>query len=217
MSGEKTLDRSAIVLAGGFSNRFGQDKGVLELANKPLIRHVVDAVESVVDETIVVTNSEERVAKYAKFLKPEVKFAFDIGELRSPLIGALTGFARAQGTYSLLLPFDTPFVSREVVLLLFELCLNRAAVIPRWPNGHIEPLQAVYRTEPALEAAKAAVAEEKLKVRDMIEKLSGVRYVSTLVIQDLDPELRTFFNVNTPADLKNALTMTKPRSENVRL
>ena len=217
MSGEKTLDRSAIVLAGGFSSRFGQDKGVLELANKPLIRHVADAVESVVDEIIVVTNSEERVAKYAKFLRPVVKFAVDVGELRSPLIGALTGFCAAQGTYSLLLPFDTPFVSREVVSLLFELCLNRAAVIPRWPNGHIEPLHAVYRTTPALEAAKAAVAEKKLKVRAMIEKLSGVRYVSTLVIQQLDPELRTFFNVNTPADLKNAMTLTKTNSENVRL
>lgn len=212
MSGEKTLDRSAIVLAGGFSSRFGQDKGVLELANKPLIRHVLDSVESVVDETIVVTNSEERVAKYAKFLRPEVKFAVDVGELRSPLIGALTGFGAAQGAYSLLLPFDTPFVSREVVSLLFELCLNRAAVIPRWPNGHIEPLHAVYRTTPALRAAKAAVAEKKLKVRAMIEKLSGVRYVSTLVIQQLDPELRTFFNVNTPADLKNAMAMTEPKS-----
>lgn len=217
MSGEKTLDRSAIVLAGGFSSRFGQDKGVLELANKPLIRHVVDAVELIVDETIVVTNSEERVAKYAKFLRSDVKFVVDVGELRSPLIGALTGFGAAQGAYSLLLPFDTPFISRKVVSLLFELCLNRAAVIPRWPNGHIEPLHAVYRTAPALEAAKAAVTEKKLKVRAMIEKLSGVRYVSTLVLQQLDPELRTFFNVNTPADLRNAMTLTKTNSESVRL
>jgi molybdopterin-guanine dinucleotide biosynthesis protein A len=217
MSGEKTFDRSAIVLAGGFSSRFGQDKGVLELANKPLIRHVVDAVELIVDETIVVTNSEERVAKYAKFLRSDVKFVVDVGELRSPLIGALTGFGAAQGAYSLLLPFDTPFISRKVVSLLFELCLNRAAVIPRWPNGHIEPLHAVYRTAPALEAAKAAVTEKKLKVRAMIEKLSGVRYVSTLVIQQLDPELRTFFNVNTPADLRNAMTLTKTNSESVRL
>ena len=198
------------MLAGGFSSRFGQDKGVLELANKPLIRHVVDAVGPVVDETIVVTNSEERVTKYARFLKIDVKFAVDVGELRSPVIGALTGFGAAQGAYSLLLPFDTPFASKEVVSLLFELCLNRAAVIPRWPNGHIEPLHAVYKTEPALEAAKAAVAEGKLKMRAMIEKLSGVRYVSTLVIQQLDPELRTFFNVNTPADLKNAVVMAKP-------
>jgi molybdopterin-guanine dinucleotide biosynthesis protein A len=205
------LYRSAIVLAGGFSSRFGQDKGVLELAKKPLIRHVVDAISPIVDETIVVTNSEERVAKYAKFLRPEVKFAIDVGELRSPLIGALTGIGAAQGAYSLLLPFDTPFASRKVVSLLFEMCLNRAAVIPRWPNGYIEPLHAVYRTKPALEAAKAAVAEKKLKVRAMIEKLSGVRYVSTLIIQQLDPELRTFFNVNTPADLKNARAMSESR------
>jgi len=199
------------VLAGGFSSRFGQDKGVLELANKPLIRHVVDAVSPVVDETVVVTNSQERAMKYAAVTRSDVKFAVDVCESRSPLIGALTGFGVARGKYSLLLPFDTPFVSCEVVSLLFELCVNRAAVIPRWPNGHIEPLHAVYQTAQAFEAAKSAVAEEKLNVRAMIEKLRGVRYVSTLVIQQLDPELRTFFNINTPADLEKAMAMVKRR------
>ena len=205
------MDRSAIVLAGGFSSRFGQDKGVLELAHKPLIRHVVDAVSSVVDETIVVANSQERVTQYTKAMTADVQFVVDVCESNSPLIGALTGFGYAHGKYSLLLPFDTPFVSKEVVSLLFELCLNRAAVIPRWPNCQIEPLHAVYQTEPALEAAKTAVAEGKLNVRAMIEKLRGVRYVSTLVIQQLDPELRTFFNINTPVDLKKAIAMVKPR------
>jgi len=211
MSKEKQVGRSAIVLAGGFSSRFGQDKGVLELANKPLIRHVVDAVSPVVDETVVVTNSQERAMKYAAVTRSDVKFAVDVCESRSPLIGALTGFGVARGKYSLLLPFDTPFVSCEVVSLLFELCVNRAAVIPRWPNGHIEPLHAVYQTAQAFEAAKSAVAEEKLNVRAMIEKLRGVRYVSTLVIQQLDPELRTFFNINTPADLEKAMAMVKRR------
>jgi molybdopterin-guanine dinucleotide biosynthesis protein A len=209
MSKEKQVERSAIVLAGGFSSRFGQDKGVLELANKPLIKHVVDAVSPVVNETVVVTNSQERVTKYAKITRSDVRFAVDVCEFRSPLIGALTGFGVAHGKYSLLLPFDTPFVSSEVVSLLFELCLNRAAVIPRWPNGYIEPLHAVYQTEPALEAAKSVVAEEKLNVRAMIEKLRGVRYVSTLVIQQLDPELRTFFNINTRADLEKAMVMVE--------
>jgi molybdopterin-guanine dinucleotide biosynthesis protein A len=211
MSKEKQVTRSAIVLAGGFSSRFGQDKGVLELANKPLIRHVVDAVSTVVDETVVVTNSQERVTKYAEVTRSGVKFAVDVCESRSPLIGALTGFGVAHGKYSLLLPVDTPFVSREVVSLLFELCVNRAAVIPRWPTGNIEPLHAVYQTAQALEAAKNAVAEEKLNMRAMIEKLRGVRYVSTLVIQQLDPELRTFFNINTPADLAEAGAMVKRR------
>jgi len=205
------LDRSAIVLAGGVSSRFGQDKGLLEIANKPLIKHVIDAVSSVVDETIVVSNSQERITKYAKVVAADVRFAVDMCESKGPLIGALTGFGFARGKYALLLPFDTPFVSRDVVSLLFELCLGKAAAIPRWPNGQIEPLHAVYQTKLALKAAKSAVSEGKLNVRAMIEKLRGVRYVSTLVIQQLDPDLETFFNVNTPLDLKKAVAMVKPR------
>jgi molybdopterin-guanine dinucleotide biosynthesis protein A len=205
------LDRSAIVLAGGGSSRFGQDKGILEIANKPLIKHVMDAVSPVVDETIVVTSSQERITKYAKVVAADVRFAIDSCESKGPLIGALTGFGSAYGKYALLLPFDTPFVSREVVSLLFELCLNKAAAIPRWPNEQIEPLHAVYQTKAALEAAKIAVGEGKLNLRAMIEKMRGVRYVSTLVIQQLDPEFRTFFNINTPLDLKKAMAMVKPR------
>jgi molybdopterin-guanine dinucleotide biosynthesis protein A len=121
----------------------------------------------------------------------------------------LSGFGAAGGDYSLLLPFDTPFVSGEVVSLLFELCEGRAAVIPRWPNGYIEPLHAVYQTRRALVAAEAAVAEGGLRVRALIERLRGVRYVSTLVVQQLDPELLTFFNVNTPADLDKAVALVK--------
>jgi molybdopterin-guanine dinucleotide biosynthesis protein A len=205
------VDRSAIVLAGGFSSRFGQDKGVLELADKPLIRHVVDAVSSVVDETIIVANSQKRVTQYTKVMTAGVQFVVDVCESRGPLIGALTGFGVAHGKYSLLLPFDTPFISREVVSLLFELCLSKSAVIPRWPKGYIEPLHAVYQTKAAFEAARSAVAEGKLNMRAMIEKLIGVRYISTLVIQQLDPDLRTFFNINTSADLKKAAVLAKPK------
>jgi molybdopterin-guanine dinucleotide biosynthesis protein A len=211
MSGEKTVGRSAIVLAGGYSRRFGQDKGILALAHKPLLKYVIDAVSPVMDETIVVTNSKERAAKYAKIATTEVQFVIDVCKSRSPLIGALSGFGSARGKYSLLLPFDTPFVSKEVVSLLFELCLDKTAAIPRWPNCQIEPLHAVYQTKPALEAAKSAMAEGKLNMRAMIEKLRGVRYVSTLVLQQLDSDLRTFFNVNTPLDLKRAMALVEPR------
>ena len=208
---KESLLRSAIVLAGGFSNRFGEDKGVLELAGKPLLRHVVDAVRDKVDEVVVVTSSEERVEKYAALVAGSVRFAVDQSELRGPLIGALTGFSVAKGLYSLLLPFDTPFVSAEVVSLLFEVCVGKAAAIPRWPNGQIEPLHAVYQTAVAQEAAKAAVAEGRLDMRGMIEKMRGVRFISTLVIQQLDPELRTFFNINTRVDLKKASSMIMQR------
>ncbi len=205
------MDRTAIVLAGGLSTRFGQDKALVELGGKPLIKRVVDSVLKIVDEIVVVTSSEEHASKYEQVLGPHVKFAFDKDEAKGPLVGAISGFEAATQKYSLLLPSDTPFISVEVVKLLFELCPGKSAVIPRWPNSQIEPLHAVYFTRAALEAGRAEVKLGKLNVQSMIDAMRGVRYVSTLVIQELDVELKTFFNVNTPLDLRRAEAMYKPR------
>jgi molybdopterin-guanine dinucleotide biosynthesis protein A len=205
------LNRSAIILAGGSSTRFNTDKGVLELDGKPLLNHVVDAVEGLVEEVIVVTNTQARSDTYAKLVSEEVRFVVDVRESKGPLIGALTGFEEAKGEYSVLLPFDSPFVSKEVLSLLFECCVGKAAAVPRWTNQDIEPLHAVYRTKQALVAAEEALAENELDVQAMVERLRGVRYISTMVIEQLDPDYKTFFNVNTPLDLKKAAVMRKPR------
>lgn len=198
------MDKSAIILAGGFSRRFGSDKGLVPLANKPLIRHVLDAVSGIVKEEIVVVSSERQAENFAKVLSANVKIAVDKSNLQSPIVGALTGFEMATCEYALLLPCDTPLVSKDALKLLSVLCAGRNAAIPRWPSGYIEPLQAAYRVKPSLEAAEKALNEGRRDMRSMIDKLGGVRYVSTIVFQQLDPELKMFFNVNTPLDLKKA-------------
>ena len=200
---------SAIILAGGFSKRFGQDKCLIELAGKPLILHVLDKVSKIVNESLVVVSSEDQRDTYTSSVSSETKVIIDKYSPRSPVVGALTGFENASGEYSLLLPCDTPFVSKEIVSLLLDLCINRSAVIPRWPNRYIEPLHAVYHTKSALTASKTAYEEKKLDLRSMIANLRGVRYISTLVLQQLDPKLTTFFNVNTLGDLKKAESMLK--------
>jgi len=206
------LDRSAVILAEGSQGKFSEDRGLLKLDNKPLLNHVVDAVKGIVGEVLVVTSSKEHADLYAKMVSSSnVQFVIDVDDSKDPLAGALAGFKAAQGKYSLLLPFDVPFVSRDVLSLLFELCIGKSAVIPRWPSNQIEPLHAVYHTEQALEAAKEALASEELEMEAMVSKMQGVRYISTLVIEQLDPDFRTFFKINTPLDLKKALTMKKSR------
>jgi len=202
------LDNSAIVLAGGASKRFGYDKGLAPLAGKPLIMHVLDALD-MVEEKIVVVSSREQAEKMAKILKLDVKIAVDQSELQSPLVGALTGFREACGEYALLLPCDMPLVSREILALILELCRGKNAVIPRWPNGYIEPLHAAYHVKPALEAAEKVLKERKLDLRSMIGQMRNIRYISTLVFQQFDPQLKMFFNINTPLDLKRAESLLK--------
>ena len=201
------MQTSGIVLAGGFSNRFGQDKGLTLLAGKPLIKHVLNSLEKVAEEVIVVVSSKAQVERYAKVVGSSCRVLVDSTVLHGPVAGAITGFEAASGEYSVLLPCDTPFVLPDILSLLVDLCVNKNAAIPRWPNCYIEPLQAAYRTKPAAEAAAKALCTGEVNMRAMVNKLSGVRYVSTMVLEQLDSEFRTFFNVNSPLDLRKAETM----------
>lgn len=199
------------MLAGGCSGRFGQDKGLLLLMNKPLVKHVLDAVENLAEERLVVVSSETQAANYQKIVGKNTRVLIDMGKIQAPLMGALTGFEAARGDYSLLLPCDVPFVSSDAARFLFDICMGKAAVVPRWPDGYIEPLQAVYHRESAVEASASALDSGELRMQAMIERLRGVRYVSSLVLQEIDPELRTFFNVNTQLDLKKAEGMLRKK------
>jgi molybdopterin-guanine dinucleotide biosynthesis protein A len=205
------LETSAIVLAGGLASRVGQDKGFLQLCGKPLIEHVLCKVRNLVDQTIIVLSSESQADKYERFADDSTRIIIDRPKIRGPLAGAATGFSESTAKYSLLLPCDAPFVSSEILRLLLELCVRKNAAIPRWPNCYIEPLQAVYCTESACRAAEAALLHEERTLQSMVDELTSVRYVSTLVLEQLDPKLLTFFNVNTIMDLKKAETILRSR------
>ena len=196
------MQKSAVILAGGFSRRFGSDKGLVLLRDKPLVRHVIDKVSPAVDEILVVVSSKEQKKNFEPVVGNGVKIVIDKDDSQSPLVGAITGFESVKGEYSLLLPCDAPLVSTQIVQFLLDVCINRHAAIPRWPSGNIEPLQAVYHTKSAMTAAKIALKQGHMTMRSMIEKLQGLRYISTMLLEQLEPGLGTFFNVNTPQDLQ---------------
>ncbi len=198
-----------MILAGGFSRRFGQEKGLIDLAGKPLILHVVERVHNIVDETVVVVSSDIQKEKIEDLLGRRATMVVDKYDAQGPLVGALTGFERSRGLCSLLLPCDTPFISIQIAKFLLGTCADRGAVIPRWPNGNIEPLQAAYNTKLALTAAKTALDQGKLDLQSMITRLRRVRYVSTMVFRQMDARLLSFFNVNTSMDLKRAESLLK--------
>jgi molybdopterin-guanine dinucleotide biosynthesis protein A len=203
------MHSSAIILAGGFSRRFGSDKGLVLLAGKPLILHVIERVSDVADEIIVVVSSTNQEEKFENILNERAKIVIDKSESQSPLVGTMTGFETAKGEISLLLPCDSPLVSTQIVQFLLEMCTDRSAAIPRWSNGYIEPLQAAYHIKSALVAAKRALKQGNMNMRSMINNLGRVRYISTMVLEQIEPELLTFFNINTIQDLKKAEILLK--------
>ena len=206
------MEKSAIILTNDSSKKFEEDKGLLKLNNKPLLDYILRAIEGIVEEIIIVTNSKEQEKLYAKTLPPNVKFVCDTDESRGFLGAALTGFEAAEGKYSLLLPFDSPFVSPDVLTLLLDCAIGKSAVVARTPDCEVEALHAVYNTKAALEATKETLACGEFDLEAMVNRLRGVRFMSTMVIEQLDPDFKTFFRIFTPLDLKKAVVMLKPRT-----
>jgi len=203
------LGNAVIVLAGGLSKRFGQDKCLKDLAGKPLVVHVLDRVSAVADERLIVVGSE--VQKNVLSGLPDLGAGVVVDKYgdHSPLVGALTGFESVRADRALLLPCDAAFVVPEIASLLLDLCVGRSAVVPRWPNGYVEPLQAAYDVKLAVDAARKALDEGKRDMLGMIAHLRHIRYVSTLVLQQYDEKLTSFHNINTVEDWRKAESMLK--------
>lgn len=200
---------SAIILSGGLSNRLGRNKGLANLFDKPMVTYVVDSVIPLVDEVLVITDTEDNRKELSRILDSSIGILLDEFNLKSPVVGALTGFKHAKGQRSLLLSCDTPLISRKVISLLLELSEDYDLVIPKWPTGYIEPLQAAYNTKKAYEASLEAITLKELRMSDIIARLKNVLYISTIALSKLDPKLNTFFNVNTPSDLEQIKTILK--------
>lgn len=206
------MSSALIILAGGLSKRLGQDKCLKELAGAPLIVHVLKRVSRITDERAVVVGSQEQRNALLSVPQLDAEVVVDKYQDHSPLIGALTGFETVSAKYALLLPCDAAFASPEIASLLLDLCVDRSAAIPRWPNGHIEPLQAAYNVKLAIDAARMALDEGKRDMLSMVGHLRRIRYVSTLVLEQYDEGLSTFFNINTVGDWRRAESLLK-RSE----
>jgi molybdopterin-guanine dinucleotide biosynthesis protein A len=209
-----SANRTAIVLAGGRSSRFGSNKALQTLAGKALIRYVTDRVSNAVDELIVVIGHRESAAEYQAVLPNSVRVMNDDREGKNPLIGIVTGLQAAASEYAAILSCDTPFVRASVIDFLFRRALNADAAIPKWDAGRIEPLQAAYQRVAALRASQEVLSDKDASHKEMISRLVRVAYVSVeREIKGIDSSLNTFFNINTREDLSVAERMLADRRQ----
>ena len=205
------MTKSVVILAFDDSDKFEADKGTIHINGKPLLSRVINSVEGLADETIVVTTSQRQADLYTKIVPENVRFVVSENAAKGILAQALDGFEAASGEYTLLLPYDSPFISTEVVSLLLDLCEGKNAVIARTPDCEAEVLHAVYNTKAAIETAKAAMAEGNFDIEALADRLRCVRYLSTMVVEQLDDDLKSFFRVLTTLDIKKTVVLSKPR------
>ncbi len=197
------------MLAGGNSKRFKSEKALAKFKGRILLEHMVDIGRTLTDSVFVVVSDEEQRESYSAYIDSAFIKTDPDGSVQCALTGALTAFEFTETQHVLLLPVDSPLANVRLLRSLVGLADGHGAVVPSWPNGYIEPLHSVYLAEHAYERGLEVMEKGTAKMRDFLEALSNVLYVSTEVLKVHDPELKTFSNINTERDLRELQKQTK--------
>lgn len=205
-----------LVLIGGKSKRFGKDKGTINLKGKPLILHQIDKLSSFDEDLFLVARSEEQMFSYKKkydFPK-EVSFIIDDRELLSqsnlltPLLGIYSGLkklAKLGFKKSFIISGDMPVIKHEVIKLIINQGENFDCCIPKWKNGYLETLFAIYPVkETFIRARDILKKDDHYGLNKLIDEEEWkIKYISVEDdIKPLDENLISLTNVNGPIDIE---------------
>lgn len=175
----------------------GVDKTLLTVDGRALVARVCDAVGSVCDHTMVVTNHPEKLA--GADLPADVAIVVDEVPHQGPLGGLVSALKDARTEWVALVAADMPHLEPNILRALWDVREGVDAVVPATPKG-LEPLLALYRVEACVGPAREVLATGRRRVVAMFPHIK-VAEVPIEALREVDPDLRSLVNVNTPADL----------------
>jgi molybdopterin-guanine dinucleotide biosynthesis protein A len=193
---------TGVILAGGQSRRMGGgDKGLLELAGKPMLAHVIERLAPQVSRLVINANGDP--ARFARLGLPVV--ADSIAGFAGPLAGVLAGMRWAQ--------VHTPAAcwiataAGDAPLLPGDLVARCVAALQDHPGG-IALAQSLGELHPVIGVWPVALADDlEAQLRAGVRKVlawtdrHGTVPVPFALVPMGATTLDPFFNANTPQDL----------------
>jgi molybdopterin-guanine dinucleotide biosynthesis protein A len=197
---------SAAALAGGQSRRMGADKALLPLVpgGQPMLGVVLERLSEVADDVFVVANDEARYAPLGARIVPDLQR--DVGALG----GIQAAIASSLHEHCLVVACDMPFLSRPLLRRMAGEPRDYDVLVPLIPGESrqrddglvFQTLHAIYGKR-CLPFIAKRIAEGKKQVVGFFEDVR-VRTLDVTEIARWDPNLRSFFNANTPEALQIA-------------
>ena len=207
----RTVSLGLIILAGGRSSRMGRDKAALPWQGATLLTDLLLRSQGVAfDEIIVSANRPPDLSALPPELAARVRVVADDCQDCGPLGGMEAAFRACTCSYCLVLSVDLPFYDFSPVKQILPKLAQMPPVDLFLPisENRPQPLAAVYRRGPALEAVQAALNAGKRRVLSIADAL-------TVRILDDEGTPILYENVNTPSAYKAALAIDANRRRTV--
>lgn len=193
----------AIVLCGGKSTRLGFPKPMLPLGNERMLQRVVRILsKDFALENIAVVAASGQVLPP---LPEAIIVAFDRQEGQGPLEGFAAGLRALKNHVDavFLTGCDSPEPQLAFILKLFDLLDQYDIAVPV-DDMHQHPLAACYRMS-LLNLIEQLLAEDKKSMKGILEKAKTLQ-VDAETLREVDPDLLSLKNINTPEDYFEALS-----------
>lgn len=189
---------SVVIQSGGESRRMGRDKGLTLFLGQALAGRVAERLRPLAGEILLTTNRPQEYAFLGLPLFP------DLLPGRGALGGLYTALSTAQRTMVAVVACDMPFVNPRLLEAQALRMIDTQAdlVIPHTGEG-LEPFHAIYRRETCLPHIRAALETEKWRVDAWFSQVKVELFRKEEILR-YDPEMRSFWNVNTPEELQAA-------------
>lgn len=191
---------SLVILAGGRSRRMGRDKAALPVGDQTMLAHLASRLRPAVDEVIVVGAPVRAMAG--------VRLTRDRYRGLGPLAGIHAGLLAAGRPRVWVVGCDLPDAEPALGRLLLGFADGYEAVVP-CIDGEPQGVCALYERSLAPRIAAALEAGER-SVKRLLRDFR-VRYLSAEEVRAADPGLRSFRNLNTPADYQAWLQASRGR------
>jgi molybdopterin-guanine dinucleotide biosynthesis protein A len=184
-------DSIAVIMAGGDSRRMGQDKANLLLGERTLLQSVAATLQPLFPEVIVSVRQP----------RPEINLpqVCDDPAHSGPLAGLAAALERASTPWIFAVACDMPFITPAVIEYLALQRADCQAVVPV-VGGYPQPLAAFYSGNCLDVVRNILNSNGKHSLLALLEMLQ-VRYVGEDQMQAVDPQLRSFFDLDTPQDV----------------
>jgi molybdenum cofactor guanylyltransferase len=189
-----------IILCGGQSKRMGRAKTDLPFGAETLLCRITRILTDVLDPVVVVAAPDQLISK----LSPAARVVRDETGGRGPLQGFAAGLAALSSGCgaAFVSSCDVPFLLPAFVRRMIDLLGDADAAVPEI-DGRRHALAGVYRTRVA-GAVQQLLAENVLRFSAILE-LVNTRLIAASDLVDIDPELLSLWNLNTPEDYAAAL------------
>lgn len=195
---------TGVLLAGGQSRRLGRNKALEPFCGQPLMARVAARLSEVCGELVVVVAEPGKAAGLP--IPAEARVTADLYPGKGSLGGIYSGLHAASNPWVIVVACDMPFLN--VVLLRHMLALRQSNdVIVPLVEGYPEPTHAAY-SKTCLEPIRWRLERDQLKIASFFEDVR-VRSIPEEEVRRLDPDLLSFFNVNTQEDLDRALALAE--------